>query len=79
MSFRFSESSETIVTSVAPGGYRVVASYDPADAMRCSLTADASGASGATMLSLPAAPAAGALGIRALRVSAAIHYIAIYR
>lgn len=72
-------SSETDIMTVTPGGYRVIATYDRDDAMRCSLTADSGLTGGATTLPLPTAPTAGTLGIRSLRVGTHIHYIAIYQ
>lgn len=71
--------SETTITSLKPGGYRVTATYDPADEIRCALAADDQSTGGATTLGLPTLPAAGALAVRSFRVGAKVHYIAIYK
>lgn len=74
-------SSETNLATVTPGGYRVTATYDRDDSMRCSLAADSGVVNGATTMQLPSSPvpAPGTLGIRSLRVGTHVHYIAIYR
>jgi hypothetical protein len=72
-------SSETEIMTVINGGYRVVMSYDPDDAVRCTLTSDSGLTGGATSLPLPSPPVAGTLGMRSFKVGTRIHYIAIYK
>jgi hypothetical protein len=71
--------NELPIMTVTPGGYRVIASYDRASQIHCSIAADDNGTSGATMLPITMPPPAGTLGLASLRVGVAIHYIAIYK
>lgn len=74
-----SVSSETDINAVTTGGYRVIATYDRDDLIRCVASADDSSTGGSTMLGLSTPPAAGTLGFRSFRVGAHLHYIAIYK
>jgi hypothetical protein len=71
--------AETTITSVKTGGYRVVATYDPAGAIRCTVSADDRSTAGSTTLELPTVPTAGQLAVRSFRVGAKVHYVAIYK
>lgn len=73
--------NETAVMTIAPGGYRVSATYDRTDTIQCTLAADSALTGGASTLTWPtsAAPAAGALGFRSLQVGTELHYLAIYK
>lgn len=72
-------SSETDIMPVTTGGYRVVATYDRDDLIRCVVSADDSSTGGSSMLGLSTPPAAGTLGFRSFRVGAHLHYVAIYK
>jgi hypothetical protein len=71
--------NELEIMTVIPGGYRVIARYDRAAAIHCSIAADDMGTGGATLLSIATPLAQGTLGLRSLRVGVHVHYIAIYK
>ncbi len=74
-----SVSSETDIATVTTGGYRVVATDDRDDLIRCVASADDSSPGGSTMRGRATPPPAGTLGFRSFRVGAHLHYVAIYK
>jgi hypothetical protein len=74
-------SNELAITAVAPGNYRVVATYDRTEQIHCTFAADDHSTGGAVVVSWQAANALapGSLGFRAMRFGVHVHYVVVYR
>jgi len=70
--------NEIDIMTVAPGEYRVLATYDRTSKIHCTLRADDNSTSGTTMASA-SPPQPGALAVRSFRIGATVHWIAVYK
>jgi hypothetical protein len=72
-------SSPAMIAPLAPGGYRIRATYDRQSNVRCEIISDATKATSATMMPLNPLQPKGALGFRSFKLGATLHYVAIYK